>query len=99
MIPPGSDQMKERFAENIVRLRKGREFSQEDLSWRTGIHKTQVSSFENAVLMPGFTTLIALAGGLETSMDPLFEGIFFEPLVVIEGGFKVVGQADRGDER
>jgi transcriptional regulator with XRE-family HTH domain len=99
MIPPGSEQMKQRFAENIVRLRKDREFSQEELAWRTGIHRTQVSSFENAVRLPRFATLIALAGGLETSMDPLFEGIVFQPLVVIAGGFRVVGQADRGDER
>jgi transcriptional regulator with XRE-family HTH domain len=99
VIPPGSDQMKERFAENIVRLRKGRGLSQEALAWRTGIHRTQVSLHESGLGLPGFTTLIALAGGLETSMDPLFEGIVFEPLVVIAGGFRVNVQVDRGDER
>jgi transcriptional regulator with XRE-family HTH domain len=82
-------EMSERFARNLAELRRARGFSQEELAFRAAIHRTQVSLMENGSRLPGFETLIKLAGALEVSPAELTEGIAWEPIVSVTGGLKV----------
>jgi len=58
-----------RFATNLVRLRRERGLSQEELAHRAGIDRTFVSGCERLVRNPTLTTLEKIARGLE--VDPL----------------------------
>ncbi len=88
MRPAGREALAKRFGGNLSRIRRDRGFSQEDLAWRSGFHRTQISLLERGRL-PRVETALALAGALGVGLDALFEGITFEPLVLMSGGFRV----------
>jgi transcriptional regulator with XRE-family HTH domain len=69
----------ERFGGNLLRVRQARRLSQESLAERAGIHRTQVSMFENGQRQPLLATSIRLAGALEVPLATLLEGIAFQP--------------------
>jgi transcriptional regulator with XRE-family HTH domain len=81
----------ERFAENLVTLRRAAGFSQEELAFRAAIHRTQVSLLESGNRLPRLETLIKLAGALEVNASELLDGIVWEPVVRTSGGLKVSG--------
>jgi transcriptional regulator with XRE-family HTH domain len=81
--------MSERFAANLVKQRQAAGLSQEELSFRAQIHRTQISLLENGSRLPRFETLIKLAGALEVSVADLTEGIAWEPIVSVKGGLKI----------
>jgi transcriptional regulator with XRE-family HTH domain len=85
-----------RFSENLVRLRKARGLSQEALAERAGLHRTQISLIESKRRLPRTLTILAIAGGLGVPIGELFEGISFEPIVRMGGGFAI---EDVNDER
>lgn len=68
MSRPDSELLR-RFATNLVRLRRERGLSQEELAHRAGIDRTFVSGCERLVRNPTLTTLEKIARGLE--VDPL----------------------------
>jgi transcriptional regulator with XRE-family HTH domain len=82
----------ERFAENLVTLRRAAGFSQEELAFRAAIHRTQVSLLESGSRLPRLETLIKLAGALEASPADLLDGISWEPVIRTTGGLKVSGR-------
>ena len=86
--------MSERFALNLVTLRRAAGFSQEELAFRAGIHRTQVSLLESGNRLPRLETLIKLAGALEVNSSELLDGIVWEPVVRTSGGLKVSGSKD-----
>jgi transcriptional regulator with XRE-family HTH domain len=86
----------ERFAENLVTLRRAAGFSQEELAFRAAIHRTQVSLLESGNRLPRLETLIKLAGALETSPADLLDGIVWEPVVRTSGGLKVSAKNQAG---
>jgi transcriptional regulator with XRE-family HTH domain len=86
--------MSERFAENLVNLRRAAGFSQWELAFRAAIHRTQVSLLESGNRLPRLETLIKLAGALEVSPSDLLDGIIWEPVVRTSGGLKVSGPKD-----
>jgi transcriptional regulator with XRE-family HTH domain len=64
------------------RVRRRRHFldiSQETLAERAGINRTSISFYENGEQMPLVSTLIRLAGALESSTDQLVAGTRWEP--------------------
>lgn len=81
--------MAERFAANLRHLREEAGLSQEELSFRAGIHRTQISLLENGTRLPRFETLIRLAGAVEAPVADLCEGIVWEPIISITGGLVV----------
>ena len=81
----------EGFAANAKRLRRQAGLSQEELSFRAGIHRTQVSLMEGAERLPRLETLVRLAGGLGISANDLLDGIVWAPLESLGGAF-VVGE-------
>ncbi len=65
----------ERFAANLKALRHERGWSQEDLSWRSGMHTTAISKLERCNRTPRFSTIVILAEALEVPAGRLFDGI------------------------
>lgn len=88
-----------RFAANLTLLRKAADLSQEELSFRAAVHRTQISLIEGGHRMPRFDTLIKLAGALGVTLQDLTKGIAWEPSIVSPGRF-LVEPIDReaGDE-
>lgn len=78
-----------RFAANLRRLREAAGLTQEELSFRAAIHRTQISLLENGARLPRFETLIKLAGALDATPNDLTDGITWEPVVAITGGLSV----------
>jgi transcriptional regulator with XRE-family HTH domain len=82
----------ERFASNLRQLRRERGLSQEDLSWRSQVHRTQISLLEGGHRLPRFLTLIKLAGALGVTPDDLTAGITWEPIIAVSGGLVISGE-------
>jgi transcriptional regulator with XRE-family HTH domain len=66
------------FGANVRRLRMIRapRVSQETLSERTGLHRTEIGRIEQGVVEPRLTTLVILADGLGVSLDELVAGLW-----------------------
>jgi transcriptional regulator with XRE-family HTH domain len=63
----------ERFGANLRRLRTTREqrLSQEELSFATNLHRTEIGSLEQGRVEPRLSTLLILAEGLAVTLDEL----------------------------
>jgi transcriptional regulator with XRE-family HTH domain len=55
----------------VKQLRAAREFTQEELSRRTGLHPTYLSDIERGARNPSFITLVRLVAGLDASLTEL----------------------------
>lgn len=86
----------ERFASNLRRLRAAAGQSQEDLAFRAGMHRTQISLLEGGERMPRIETLVKLAGALGATPNDLLEGIDWDPITVPSGGFVVTSGRGEG---
>lgn len=71
-----TDEVRQRFAENLRRLREREGVSQENLARICKLHRTEVSLLERCLRSPRLDTLIILAEGLGLkSLAELVEGI------------------------
>jgi transcriptional regulator with XRE-family HTH domain len=61
----------EGFGANVRRLRVARNASQEALTHRTGLHRTEIGKVEQGLVEPRLTTLVILADALEVTLDDL----------------------------
>jgi transcriptional regulator with XRE-family HTH domain len=68
-----------RFGENLNRCRKRADLSQEELSVRASLHRTEISQLERGLRIARIDTLIKLTGSLGISADELLEGIGWDP--------------------
>ncbi|MGH7489152.1 MAG: helix-turn-helix transcriptional regulator, partial [bacterium] len=65
-----------RFGENLRRVRRQADISQEELGFRSGLHRTEVGLLERGARVPRLDTLLKLAAGLGIRIEsPLFEGM------------------------
>jgi transcriptional regulator with XRE-family HTH domain len=87
-----------RFAANMRRLRRVAGISQEELAFRSSLHRTQISLLENGHRMPRVHTLVCLAGALGVTPNDLLDGITWEPIVAVGGGL-VVTSPESEDEQ
>lgn len=62
-----------RFGELVRRLRQERGFSQEEFSFRVGLHQTYVSSIERGERNVTIQTAQRIARALDTSLAGMFE--------------------------
>jgi DNA-binding XRE family transcriptional regulator len=85
-----------RFASNLRRLRAAAGLSQEDLAFRAGMHRTQISLLEGGERMPRVETLIKLAAGVEATPSDLLDGIDWDPVTVVSGGLVITPRATEG---
>ena len=62
----------ELLSRNLVRLRAQRNWTQEDLAYEAGLHRTIVGHIERKVRNPTIETVECLAAALEVTMDEIF---------------------------
>ncbi len=74
--------VRERFSQNLRRIRLEHKLSQEDLANLAEMHRTEISALERGKREPRLRTLIRLSAVLEVPLDKFFEGIEWTPLEV-----------------
>jgi len=81
-----------RFGENLARCRKRANLSQEELSVRASLHRTEISHLERGLRLPRVDTLVKLVGSLEISADELLDGLEWTPGEMTYGRFQFSGE-------
>jgi transcriptional regulator with XRE-family HTH domain len=77
----------ERFGENLRRVRRREDLTQEELAKRASLHRTAIGLLENAHRVCRADTLIQLAGAMEVPPGELLAGIAWIPAPETEGTF------------
>jgi len=90
----------EQFAENLVHQRKLADLSQDELSVRASVHRTEISQLERGLRIARIDTLVKLAASLEASPAELLAGIDWQPGETRHGRFsepdsRVAGSRER----
>jgi transcriptional regulator with XRE-family HTH domain len=88
-----------RFGDNLARCRKRADLSQDELSVRASLHRTEISQLERGLRLARIDTLIKLAGSLEVSVDELLDGLGWEPGGTRIGKFTADEPAEEAGER
>jgi transcriptional regulator with XRE-family HTH domain len=81
----------QRFGANLVRERKRGGLTQEDVSWRAGLHRTEISNLERGQRLARVDTLAKLAGALGVEPTQLLDGIDWRPGEAIPGCWEAPG--------
>ncbi len=76
------------FGDNLARIRKRADMSQEEVGYRASVHRTEVSQLERGLRVARVDTVAKLAGALEVEPGELFAGISWSPGGVRYGSFK-----------
>ena len=64
-----------RFAATARACRKAKRLTQDDVSYRSGLHVAEVSRLERGLRDPQLWTIVRLARGLEVGVERLVAGI------------------------
>jgi transcriptional regulator with XRE-family HTH domain len=78
----------QQFGDNLARIRKRAAMSQEEVSFRASVHRTEVSQLERGLRVARVDTVAKLAAALEVDPGDFFEGIAWTPGEVQRGRFK-----------
>jgi transcriptional regulator with XRE-family HTH domain len=76
-----------RFGDNLASHRKRADLSQEELSYLTSLHRTEISQLERGLRLPRIDMLVKLKSSLEVSADDLLIGITWRSGDYRRGGF------------
>lgn len=76
-----------RFGDNLVRCRRLADISQDELSVRASVHRTEISQIERGLRVPRVDTLAKLMASLDVSADELMEGIAWQSGDIHRGRF------------
>ena len=76
------------FGANLARLREDSGVTQEELSFRASLHRTEIGLLERGGRLPRIDTLAKLAGALGVPPSSLLDGIAWEPGEFARGGFR-----------
>jgi transcriptional regulator with XRE-family HTH domain len=82
------------FGRNLLRIRRRASLSQEEITVRAGLHRTEVSQLERGHRVPRIDTLLKLAGALEVSPGELLDGISSLPGRLAEGAFSLTSDSE-----
>jgi transcriptional regulator with XRE-family HTH domain len=90
-VPP-TPEMKVRFGQNLACCREAAGISQEELSFRASIHRTEVSLLEQGERMPRVDTALRIAGSLGVPLADLIAGLEWRPgyEIVVPGAWEAV---------
>lgn len=80
-----------RFGDNLARARRSADLSQDELSVRASLHRTEISQLERGLRLARVDTLVKLAGSLEVSAEELLAGLDWTPGDVRYGSFVARG--------
>jgi transcriptional regulator with XRE-family HTH domain len=84
-----------RFGENLRRLRRRADISQEELGLRSSLHRTEIGLLERGARVPRIDTLIKIATGLGVRIDcALLDGITWTLGTTQAGGFKIEEESE-----
>lgn len=83
----GSEDVAAIFGDNLARCRRSADITQEELSIRASLHRTEVSQLERGLRVPRIDTLVKLAKSLECDPNELLAGINWRPGGVRFGSF------------
>jgi transcriptional regulator with XRE-family HTH domain len=75
------------FGRKLAEARARAKLSQEELGYRSEIHRTQITRLEAGQSTPGLDTLIKLAGALELEPLDLLPAVRWQPPDRHSGGF------------
>jgi len=75
------------FGENLARCRRKADLSQDEVSRRASLHRTEISQLERGLRLARIDTLVKLRDALEVSADDLLAGIAWSPGDYRPGGF------------
>jgi DNA-binding XRE family transcriptional regulator len=75
------------FGDNLARCRRLAGISQDELSVRASVHRTEISQIERGLRIPQIGTLAKLTASLDVSSDELMEGIAWQSGDVRRGHF------------
>lgn len=78
-MPRRNEAIAERFGRNLRRARRQAGLSQERLSERASLHRTEIGQLELGRRSPRIETLLKLAGALEVPVDQFLDGINWVP--------------------
>jgi ribosome-binding protein aMBF1 (putative translation factor) len=81
-----------RFGDNLARCRRQADLSQDELSVRASVHRTEISQLERGLRVARIDTLVKLAGSLEVSADELLAGLSWDPGGTRIGKFRAVDE-------
>jgi transcriptional regulator with XRE-family HTH domain len=80
------------FGDNLIRCRKLADLSQDELSVRASVHRTEISQLERGLRVARIDTLVKLCGSLEVEPSELLAGIDWSPGDVRLGRFRPSGE-------
>lgn len=78
------------FGANLSHLREQAGITQEELSFRASVHRTEIGLLERGGRIPRIDTLVKIAGSLGVSPCQLLEGIVWQPGNIAYGNFRVI---------
>lgn len=78
----------ERFGANLKRQRRLADMSQDEVAFRAGVHRTEVSQLERGLRHARVDTVAKLAAALEADPGELFAGIVWQPGEMRPGSFR-----------
>jgi transcriptional regulator with XRE-family HTH domain len=76
------------FGDNLIRCRKLADLSQDELSVRASVHRTEISQLERGLRVARIDTLLKLSGSLEVEPSERLAGINWSPGDVRLGRFR-----------
>lgn len=82
----------EQFGHNLAYCRRRAKLSQEELSFRAGLHRVTVGLLERGERIPRIDTLVKLAGALGVSSAELLDGLEWQPGEMVAGSFHFDGE-------
>lgn len=80
--------VEQQFGENLIRLRKAADLSQEQLAFAANLHRTEIGMLERGVRMARIDTVVKLAGALEVDAHELLAGMVWTPGEPVRGRFE-----------
>lgn len=83
----------QRFGANLSRLREKSGITQEELSFRAGLHRTEIGLLERGGRVPKIDTAAKLAGSLGVTLAVLLSGIEWSPGEIQRGYFRASEEA------
>jgi transcriptional regulator with XRE-family HTH domain len=87
-------EISDRFGENLKMHRRRAGLSQEELSSRANLHRTEIGMLERGIRLPRLDTIIKVAGGIEIDPGDLCEGMTWRPAGFKHGRFELASRAD-----
>jgi transcriptional regulator with XRE-family HTH domain len=76
------------FGDNLIRARKSADMSQDELSVRASVHRTEISQLERGLRIARIDTLVKISGSLEVDPSDLLVGMVWSPGDVRRGQFR-----------